>query len=74
MIAGTDVRKELNNAEKIIKNPDLSVHDKLMALWRCISVGVRLALNLRSNQTRIMDKLGIPKEQKSEKKEEKSTE
>lgn len=54
MITSKDINDELNNAQKIIKNPATDVNKKIDILYKLITIGIKLGVNIRSNLTIIM--------------------
>ena len=61
MITAQDVRKEMDKAREIIDNKETSVQDKLNSLLKLLTVVLKMLLNVRTNQSMIMGKLGIEK-------------
>ena len=59
MIRAEHVREEVQNAKKVIENPDSSVDDKLNVLFKLITVVLKVVLNVRTNTTLVMKELKV---------------
>ena len=59
MITSKDIELELNQAEKIIKDPGTDVNAKINVLWKLLTVSIKVLVNIRSNSALIMKKLGV---------------
>ncbi len=69
MITSKDVREEIKNAEEVISKESSQA---IKALFKLITVVIKIALGNRTNTVKIMDKLEIPRarQRKGEKVEE----
>jgi len=61
MITREDINEEMATAEKIIKDPKIKVDEKIVSLFKLLTIVIKLALNVRTNTTLIMDKVGAEK-------------
>lgn len=73
MITKKDINQELNNAEKIIKDPKADVITKINVIYKLLEVVIKIVVNVRRNTTKIMEKLGVkldePQKKEAETKE-----
>ncbi len=75
MITGKDVRYELDETKKVIDDPKATVEDKLKAIYKLLTVVLKVDLSIRTNTKILMEKTGakpLPPRKRSEKKEEKA--
>ena len=61
MITAKDVRKEIREAGDIVNDEKATVSDKIKALYKLITVALKVELSTRLNVVRIMEKLGVEK-------------
>lgn len=74
MITGKDVRYELEATGKVIDDPKATVTEKLSAVYKLLTVVLKVDLSIRSNTKLIMDATGakpLPPRTRKENKEEK---
>jgi len=75
MITGKDVRYELEATGKVLDDPKATVEDKLKAIYKLLTVVLKVDLSIRTNTKLIMDATGakpLPPRKRSEKREEKA--
>ena len=75
MITGKDVRYELEATGKVLDDPKATVEDKLKAIYKLLTVVLKVDLSIRTNTKILMEKTGakpLPPRKRSEKKEEKA--
>lgn len=72
MITSKDVNVEMKKAEEIVHNDELTVNDKIKALFKVLTVIVKITLGNRTNTVRLMEERKIPKLEP--KRDEKATE
>ncbi len=74
MITAKHVREELEATKKVIDDPKATVQDKLGAIYKLITVVLKVDLSIRTNTKLIMDKTGakplVPRKKEQEKKAE----
>lgn len=73
MITGKHVRLELEETGKVIADPKATVTEKLSAVYKLLTVVLKVDMSIRTNTKLIMDKTGakpLPPRRRSEKKEE----
>lgn len=58
MITGKDAKKEMIDARKVLDS-EASVEDKLKALGKVVEVTLKVALNIRTNVVKVMEKTGV---------------
>ncbi len=71
MITSKDIKTEVENAEKIIKDPKADVNSKIGVLFTLNTVMIKIMVNIRTNTSLIMKHLGIEMMKPIDKKEEK---
>jgi len=59
MITSKDIKSEVENAEKIIKDPKVDVNTKIGVLFTLNTVLIKILVNVRTNTSLIMKHLGI---------------
>jgi len=76
MITGKDARFELDATGKIFADPKATVEDKLQAIYKLLTVVLKMDVSIRTNTKLIMDKTGAkplpPRRRSEEKKEDKA--
>lgn len=74
MITGKHVRLELEETGKVIANPEATVTEKLSAVYKLLTVVLKMEVSIRTNTKLIMQKTGAeplpPRRRKEEKKDE----
>ena len=58
MITGKHVREEMEATQKIIDDPKVQGPDKIKAVYKLITVVLKVVLSVRTNTKLIMDKIG----------------
>jgi len=61
MITAQDVREEMKKAKEVIDDANATVQTKINSLLKLITVVLKMLLNVRTNQSMIMGKLGVEK-------------
>ena len=77
MITGKHVREELDATGKVIADPKATVEDKLQAIYKLLTVVLKVDLSIRTNTKLIMDKTGakpLPPRRRSEERKEENAE
>ena len=69
MITSKDIKSEVENAEKIIKDPKVDVNTKIGVLFTLNTVLIKILVNVRTNTSLIMKHLGIEMMKPTDKKE-----
>ena len=59
MITGKHVREELKATADVIDDPKADVNAKLGAIYKLITVVLKVGLSVRTNTKLIMDKTGV---------------
>jgi len=59
MIKSNHVQDELKLAEGIINNPNSDINKKIKVLWKLLTIGIKLGINIRTNTKLIMEHFGI---------------
>ncbi len=76
MITGKHVREELDATGKVIADPKATVSEKLDAVYKLLTVVLKVDMSIRTNTKLIMEKTGAkplpPRTRNEEKKEEKA--
>jgi hypothetical protein len=69
MITAKHVREEVDATGKVIADPKASVSDKLSAVYKLLTVVLKVDMSIRTNTKLIMDKTGakpLPPRKRSE--------
>jgi len=58
MITSEDIKKEVDETGKLINDSKADVNSKFKALWKLITVVLKVVVNTRTNTSLIMTKVG----------------
>jgi len=75
MITGKHVREEVDSNGKIVDDPKSTILDVAKAIYKILTVVLKVCLSIRTNTKLIMEKTGakpLPPRKRSEKREEKA--
>ncbi len=59
MITSNHVQEELKISEEIINNPNTDINKKIKVLYKLLTIGIKLGVNIRTNTKLIMEHFGI---------------
>ncbi len=72
MITGKDARFEMDATGKVFTDPKATVEDKLKAIYKLLTVVLKMDVSIRTNTKLIMEKTGakpLPPRHRNEKEE-----